>query len=296
MEKRAPGPAAGADGGRGHPVPYRRRRRHRHRRRPAATGSPRSCWPAARGWPRDLPVPGRELAGIYQAMEFLPLANRVTRPAGVAPVSRRRASTWSSSAAATPAPTASAPRTGRARPRSTQLEIMPRPPQARGRASPWPTYPMIYRVSSAHEEGGERVYAASTEEFVGGPDGAGAGAAADRGGLRRRPVRAGARHQVVDPVRPGAAGDGLHRGRSSRACSRTWASRSTPVATWPGPRPTSPRSPASSWRGTWDAGSRLSSGRSPRAAAPLANVDAYLRALDRPALPVAIPPTARPLV
>ena len=65
--------------------------------------------------PRDLPVPGRELAGIYQAMEFLPLANR-HGPRG-SPVSRRGQARGRSSAAATPAPTASAPRTARARPR-----------------------------------------------------------------------------------------------------------------------------------------------------------------------------------
>ena len=45
----------------------------------------------------------------------------------------------------------------------TQLEILPRPPQQRPAGQPWPTYPMIYRVSSAHEEGGERVYAVSTQ-------------------------------------------------------------------------------------------------------------------------------------
>lgn len=49
----------------------------------------------------------------------------------------------------------------------TQLEIMPRPPDKRPSAQPWPTYPMIYRVSSAHEEGGERAYAVSTQEFIG---------------------------------------------------------------------------------------------------------------------------------
>jgi glutamate synthase (NADPH) small chain len=48
----------------------------------------------------------------------------------------------------------------------TQLEIMPRPPDQRPDTQPWPTYPMIYRVSSAHEEGGERVYAVSTQEFL----------------------------------------------------------------------------------------------------------------------------------
>ncbi|MDX6367574.1 MAG: glutamate synthase small chain, partial [Nocardioidaceae bacterium] len=49
----------------------------------------------------------------------------------------------------------------------TQLEIMPRPAEERSTSSPWPTYPMIYRVSSAHEEGGERLYAVSTQEFMG---------------------------------------------------------------------------------------------------------------------------------
>jgi glutamate synthase (NADPH/NADH) small chain len=53
----------------------------------------------------------------------------------------------------------------------TQLEIMPRPPSRRPAAQPWPTYPMIYRVSSAHEEGGERVYGVSTQEFLPGPRG-----------------------------------------------------------------------------------------------------------------------------
>jgi len=49
----------------------------------------------------------------------------------------------------------------------TQLEIMPRPPARRPDSQPWPTYPMLYRVSSAHEEGGERVYAVSTQAFAG---------------------------------------------------------------------------------------------------------------------------------
>jgi glutamate synthase (NADPH/NADH) small chain len=49
----------------------------------------------------------------------------------------------------------------------TQIEILPMPPSERPAAQPWPTYPMTYRVSSAHEEGGERVYAVSTTEFVG---------------------------------------------------------------------------------------------------------------------------------
>lgn len=49
----------------------------------------------------------------------------------------------------------------------TQIEIMPMPSSDRPSSQPWPTYPMTYRVSSAHEEGGDRVYAVSTTEFVG---------------------------------------------------------------------------------------------------------------------------------
>jgi glutamate synthase (NADPH/NADH) small chain len=48
----------------------------------------------------------------------------------------------------------------------TQLEIMPRPSDERPSNQPWPTYPMVYRVSSAHEESGERIYSVSTQEFI----------------------------------------------------------------------------------------------------------------------------------
>jgi glutamate synthase (NADPH/NADH) small chain len=48
----------------------------------------------------------------------------------------------------------------------TQLEIMPTPPEHRTEGMPWPTYPMVYRVSSAHEEGGERLFSVNTTEFV----------------------------------------------------------------------------------------------------------------------------------
>jgi glutamate synthase (NADPH/NADH) small chain len=52
-----------------------------------------------------------------------------------------------------------------------QFEILPRPPDERTDAMPWPTYPLIYRVASAHEEGVERVYAVNTECFLGDDDG-----------------------------------------------------------------------------------------------------------------------------
>ena len=53
----------------------------------------------------------------------------------------------------------------------TQLEIMPRPTEERPASQPWPTYPMIYRVSSAHEETDNRLFSVSTEEFLGDADG-----------------------------------------------------------------------------------------------------------------------------
>jgi glutamate synthase (NADPH/NADH) small chain len=49
----------------------------------------------------------------------------------------------------------------------TQLEILAQPPQERPGTQPWPTYPMTFRISSAHEEGGDRVYAVNTQEFAG---------------------------------------------------------------------------------------------------------------------------------
>jgi glutamate synthase (NADPH) small chain len=52
-----------------------------------------------------------------------------------------------------------------------QLEIMPLPPETRPAHQPWPTYPMTYRVSSAHEEGGERLFSVSTQQFIGDADG-----------------------------------------------------------------------------------------------------------------------------
>src|SRR6204780_872222 len=119
---------------------------------------------------RDLPLPGRELDGIHQAMEYLPLANRVVAADPAAPaepaISARGRHVVIIGGGDTGADClGTAHRQGAAS--VTQLEIMPRPPAARPGHQPWPTYPMIYRVSSAHEEGGERVYAVSTEEFVG---------------------------------------------------------------------------------------------------------------------------------
>ncbi len=116
---------------------------------------------------RDINVPGRELKGVYQAMEFLPWGNRqglgeVETPeinvAGKHVVILGGGDTGADCLG-------TSVRQGAAS--VTQLEIMPRPTEERPAGQPWPTYPMIYRVSSAHEELDNRLFAVSTEEFLG---------------------------------------------------------------------------------------------------------------------------------
>jgi glutamate synthase (NADPH/NADH) small chain len=116
---------------------------------------------------RDLPVEGRELSGIYQAMDYLPLANRVQEgDLDRSPIHAEGKHVVVIGGGDTGADClGTAIRQGAAS--ITQLEIMPTPPQHRPASQPWPTYPMLFRVSSAHEEGGDRVYAVSTRRFLG---------------------------------------------------------------------------------------------------------------------------------
>ena len=116
---------------------------------------------------RDLPVPGRELDGIHQAMDYLPQSNRAALGEQVDDqVSARGKHVVIIGGGDTGADClGTAHRQGATS--VTQLEIMQQPPESRPAGQPWPTYPMVFRVSSAHEEGGERVYAASTQEFLG---------------------------------------------------------------------------------------------------------------------------------
>ena len=108
-----------------------------------------------------------------------------------------------------------------------QLELLPQPPQTRAADNPWPEWPHVFRVSSAHEEGGERLYQVSTQRFSGDANGrvkalhAVNGRAAAAGRPHR--VRAGGRQRVRDSRRPGAPGDGLHRAGEGPRCSTSWA-------------------------------------------------------------------------
>jgi glutamate synthase (NADPH/NADH) small chain len=119
----------------------------------------------ATNW-RDINVPGRDAVGVYQAMEYLPWGNKqalgeIEQPAinaaGKDVVILGGGDTGADCLG-------TAIRQGAKS--VTQLEIMPRPTEERPTNQPWPTYPMIYRVSSAHEEAGDRVYSVSTQEFI----------------------------------------------------------------------------------------------------------------------------------
>ncbi|MFD2469912.1 glutamate synthase subunit beta [Amycolatopsis silviterrae] len=124
----------------------------------------------ATAW-RDLPIEGRSAEGIYQAMEFLPPANRVASgDLEESPYSAKGLDVVVIGGGDTGADCVGTSHRQGAK-SVTQLEIMPKPPESRSEAHPWPTYPMIYRVTSAHEEGGERLYSVNTQEFLSDEDG-----------------------------------------------------------------------------------------------------------------------------
>ncbi len=120
---------------------------------------------------RDLEIPGRSLKGIYQAMEYLPWGNKEA----LGEISNDAINVEGKDVIILGGGDTGADCLGtaiRQGARSvTQLEILPRPTDERPSSAPWPTYPMIFRVSSAHEELDNRIFAVSTDEFLGDSDG-----------------------------------------------------------------------------------------------------------------------------
>ena len=121
---------------------------------------------------RDLPVPGRELKGIYQAMEYLPPSNHVQQ----GDIPETTISAHGKHVVIIGGGDTGADCLGTAHRQGalsvTQLEIMPRPPDVRADANPWPQWSLVFRTSSAHEEGGERIFSVNTDRFVGNAQGA----------------------------------------------------------------------------------------------------------------------------
>jgi glutamate synthase (NADPH) small chain len=120
----------------------------------------------ATAW-RDLPIPGRDLTGIHQAMEYLPLSNRVQEgDLEAPPITAEGKQVVIIGGGDTGADClGTAVRQGATS--VHQFEILPRPPDLRDESTPWPTWPLMMRTSSAHEEGCERVFAVNTECFLG---------------------------------------------------------------------------------------------------------------------------------
>jgi glutamate synthase (NADPH/NADH) small chain len=120
------------------------------------------------GQPRDLNVPGRELRGVHFAMEFLTQQNRRCQgdEAGrdsIAAAGKHVVIVGGGDTGADCLGTVH--RQGAAS--VAQLELMPMPPQERAGNNPWPQWPHVFRTSSAHEEGGDRVFEVATTELAG---------------------------------------------------------------------------------------------------------------------------------
>jgi glutamate synthase (NADPH/NADH) small chain len=119
--------------------------------------------------PRDLPVPGRELRGIHFAMDYLTLQNRVNEGEHIRAdefITAKDKHVIIIGGGDTGADClGTTHRQGAAG--VHQLELLSQPPDTRAPGNPWPLWPNIFRVSSAHEEGGERMYSIATQRFTG---------------------------------------------------------------------------------------------------------------------------------
>jgi glutamate synthase (NADPH/NADH) small chain len=124
-------------------------------------------------WPRDLQVPGRELRGIHYAMEYLKLQNR--RCEGDSIPDEKFITARGKRVVIIGGGDTGADCLGTVHRQGAvsvhQFELLPRPPDDRAPDNPWPQWPNIFRVSGAHEEGGDRVYSVSTQRFTGDAEG-----------------------------------------------------------------------------------------------------------------------------
>ena len=118
-------------------------------------------------WPRDLPVPGRELDGVHFAMDFLPLQNKVVAgdkvsdqitATGKHVVVIGGGDTGSDCVGTSNRHSAAS---------VTQFELMPQPPEQENKSMIWPYWPLKMRTSSSHEEGCERDWSIATKSFIG---------------------------------------------------------------------------------------------------------------------------------
>ena len=159
--------------------------------------------------PRDLEVPGRDLAGIHFAVDYLTQQNR--RCEGDAVPDDQLITAAGKRVVIIGGGDTGADCLGTVHRQGAisvhQFELLPRPPESRPNDNPWPQWPRVFRTSAAHEEGGERVFSVSTERFV--DDGSGRVRALqavevemlrDQGGMRFQPVAGSQFELPVDLV------------------------------------------------------------------------------------------------
>lgn len=122
--------------------------------------------------PRNLPIPGRELKGVHYAMEFLKQQNK-----RVSNIEFPQESIWAEGkdviviGGGDTGSDCVGTSNRHGATSVTQFELMPQPPAQRTPAMPWPTYPMVLKTSTSHEEGCQRHWGINTKEFLGDSDG-----------------------------------------------------------------------------------------------------------------------------
>ena len=122
--------------------------------------------------PRDLPIPGRELKGVHYAMEFLKQQNK--RVSNLTIEDRELLATNKNVVVIGGGDTGSdcVGTSNRHQAKSiTQFELLPKPPETRADYMPWPTYPMLLKTTTSHEEGADRLWNVATKAFVGDENG-----------------------------------------------------------------------------------------------------------------------------
>ena len=122
--------------------------------------------------PRNLNVPGRELKGVHFAMEFLTQQNRRVSnlPFAAAEITATGKNVIVIGGGDTGSDCVGTSNRHKAA-SVTQFELLPKPPEGRTNQMPWPTYPMVLKTTSSHEEGCERKWAVATKQFIGDENG-----------------------------------------------------------------------------------------------------------------------------
>jgi len=118
--------------------------------------------------PRDLAIPGRNLKGIYFAMQFLKqqnkkVANKTINEGNINVANKKVLVIGGGDTGSDCIGTSNRQKAAQV----VQFELMPMPPKERNEKMPWPSYPMLLKTTSSHEEGAEREWSIATKEFIG---------------------------------------------------------------------------------------------------------------------------------